>query len=243
MFISSALNRPFGRLAYDFGIRRRARQLPNRFALFNKAVTQADDSVVEMKLVIADDHAVYRAGLAMMLQQLPAAHAVVEAASLDDALVHLATDECALGIFDLDMPGMHGPQSIATLNKNFPRLQIVVLSASTDEAAVKACVDCGCRAFIPKTASLFETLRIIGKLLGTPSGNTAGPSPRQLEVLRLVATGLSNKEIARQIGIAPGTVKAHLASLFALFNVRNRTELLSRYPGGKHVMQAVPFAT
>jgi len=207
------------------------------------AATNANDSVAQMKVVVADDHAVYRAGLTMMLQQLPAAHAVVEAASLDDALLHLATDEYALGVFDLDMPGMHGPQSIAHLNKTFPRLQIVVLSASTDEAAIKACADGGCRAFIPKTASLSETLRIIGKLLGTPSGKTATPSPRQLEILRLAATGLSNKEIARQIGIAPGTVKAHLASLFALFKVRNRTELLSRYQGAKQVMNVGPVAT
>lgn len=181
-------------------------------------------------MLIADDHAVYRAGLSMLLKA-DTSITVFEASTRDEAFAKLAQAAPAAAIFDLDMPGMCGPSSLLSVRESNPGCKIIVLSALADDDTVSLCKSAGCICHIDKAAPLSDTLRQIRNALELPQSMTdkslVNPTARQREVLRLVANGMTNKEIARDLGVAPGTVKIHLAALLALFGVRNRVQLLA----------------
>lgn len=193
-------------------------------------------------VLVADDHGVYRAGLALLLRGGALADHVLEAASFDDALEQLSRSDVALALFDLDMPGMAGPQTLSLVLSVYPHLKIAVVSATNDDSIIESILEAGAAAYIKKSTSLSDMAVVLRKLLGR-DGTDAAPAPafevrplrgnvqptrRQKDVLSCVARGLTNKEIARELGIAPGTVKIHLAALFEIFGASNRTELLLR---------------
>lgn len=191
------------------------------------------------RVLIADDHDLYRAGLHLLLNQEQAVSTVVEASSLHEAISQLSEKPYRIAVFDIDMPGMAGPGSFAAIRGLFPNLTIIAISAFDDHETVTAAIGAGCDYYIPKSlplAAMIDRVRTIieGLRLGDVWGyeerldDHDGLTERQLDVLKSLMEGLSNKEIGRQLGIAPGTVKIHLAALFKYFAVRNRTELLKQ---------------
>ncbi|HPG89380.1 MAG TPA: response regulator transcription factor [Hyphomicrobium sp.] len=212
-------------------------------------------------VVIADDHSLYRRGLGYLLKDRLNFGVVIEAVSFDNALDLLAdTPDVVLALFDLAMPGISGPESLAVVKETYPDLRVVIVTGSEDRRHVLAAVQTGLNGFVPKTlpeddvVSALEGIldgRIyVPRFMTTPATtdlrsdaksvnaepttkavNTIGAkpiSPRQRDVLECVRRGLSNKEIARELDIAEGTVKIHLAALFAHFGARNRTELATK---------------
>lgn len=192
-------------------------------------------------VLVADDHDVYRAGLALLLRGKALADHVLEAANFDDAVEQLSRAEVALALFDLDMPGMAGPRTLSLVRSVYPNLMIAVVSATTEDAIIERILEAGVAAYIKKSTSFSEMVTVLRDLLSRSSPDEAPwplearqlkraiqPTRRQNDVLNCVARGLTNKEIARELGIAPGTVKIHLAALFEIFGVSNRTELLLR---------------
>lgn len=207
-------------------------------------------------VLIADDHGLYRSGLSLLLKDSLKAQAVVEAKGFDEALDKLASDPAInMALFDLSMPGMSGPASLSVVKETYPAVAIAVISASEDRAHVLEAVDMGLGGFIPKSLDEHEILSALRMVLSgqiyvprfMASGKTPRPevnqtrpkeeptgshpgelTPRQRDVLDCARRGLSNKEIARELEIAEGTVKIHLAALFSHFNVRNRTELATK---------------
>lgn len=191
--------------------------------------------------MIADDHAIYRAGLSMILRESFARSE--EASDFDTALDLLAADSFDLAIFDLDMPGMTGAQTLIEVRATYPHMALVVLSSFTDNETITTALATGIDAYITKTTAPADMLEILRQVLR--KRQTVPPAPcsakadmpvqvgtfsdaltaRQRDVLSCVEQGLSNKEIARSLNIAPGTVKIHLAALFSHFGSRNRTEL------------------
>jgi DNA-binding NarL/FixJ family response regulator len=197
-----------------------------------------------MPILIADDHAVYRAGLAAVLrsQDRPG---IVEAGSFDEALDRLAEQIFFLALFDLDMPGMAGAKTLRHVRDVYPTMKLAIVSGTTDEATVSEMLAAGIDAYIPKTMTLTQMVRSIGELLERPGSSSASSessvprqislasqsiaiTSRQADVLKGIMHGKTNKEIARDLGIAPGTVKIHLAALFDHFGAGNRTQLLAR---------------
>jgi two-component system, NarL family, nitrate/nitrite response regulator NarL len=200
-----------------------------------------------MKLLIVDDHPVFRDGLAALLKQAAPASEVLQAPSAQEALRVMGEHADIDAVFvDLVMPGLTGEAAIREFGRQHPQLPVIVLSSSEDPGDVRRALNAGALGYIPKSASAQTILSALKLVL---SGNVyvpplllhaqAEPAPtseprdgrvlqqlteRQVDVLRLVRDGLSNKEISLRLGIAEKTVKTHIAAIFKTLNVVNRTQ-------------------
>lgn len=201
--------------------------------------------------LIADDHGLYRVGLRLLLEDRLGFDEVIETGGFDEALDRLAdTPSIKLALFDLSMPGMGGPSSLAVVRQSYPELKVAVISGQEDRANVEATLGHNLHGFIPKSLAdhkivaalrdvmagkIFVPAVTAAKAVTAPPPPPAaslqameGLTPRQRDVLAGIVRGLANKEIARELDIAEGTVKIHLAALFSHFDVRNRTELATK---------------
>ena len=200
------------------------------------------------QFVIADDHALFRAGLRLLLVDGCGPGKVREGANVAELRALLEADaEVDLVVVDLSMPGMNGGATLRELRHAFPGLRFVVMSASEERRNVLDALAAGAFGYIPKSlepAAMIAAFQQILSggiyaptlLLTEPQADPdPGPSaidpqiiatltPRQCDVLRLLGKGQANKEIARALDISEGTVKIHLAAIFRLLDVRNRTE-------------------
>jgi DNA-binding NarL/FixJ family response regulator len=212
-----------------------------------------------MTVLIADDHGLYRAGLCLLFKDQLGIGDVLEVGSLDEAIDLLARHEgIKLALFDLSMPGMAGPESLSAVKSTYPNTFVGVISGSEDRDNVLKCIAAGLSGYIPKSlsddmiakalemmlaGSVFVPPLMMGSappLKPAAASPLAAPvplsalTPRQRDVLTYIVQGRSNKEIARQLDIAEGTVKIHLAALFAHFGAHNRTELAMRAQALQH---------
>ncbi|MDO9384551.1 MAG: response regulator transcription factor [Hyphomicrobiaceae bacterium] len=184
------------------------------------------------RVLVADDHEVFRAGLKLVLKSRRIVD-VDEAADFGEMMQKLSEGQFTTAMLDLDMPGMKGEVSVATLRATFPDLLIIVISALEDETEIGKVRAAGINAFIPKAWSLQRMMDEVQQVLAADEAwplETAEPplslTSRQREVLARVERGMSNKEIALDLGIAPNTVKIHMSAMFAIFGARSRTQLL-----------------
>jgi two-component system nitrate/nitrite response regulator NarL len=201
-----------------------------------------------MKYLIVDDHAVLRNGLKALLRQAETDPQVVEASDGAEGLrlagLHRDLDAVFL---DLEMPGISGMSAIEEFGKQYPDLPVIVLSSSEDPREVRRALAAGALGYVPKSASSETLLAAVGFVL---QGNVYVPplmlkeplpsaadvktasapeaaarlTDRQLDVLRQLERGLSNKEIAMALNLSEKTVKVHITSIFKVFNVVNRTQ-------------------
>ena len=194
-----------------------------------------------MRVLVADDHPLYREAVARQIMRLLPDAAVEEAASMDAALASAETVRPDLFVFDFYMPGMSAA-AITRLAEKFPGAPILVLSGGASPAEVQAVLQAGARGFLPKTATpeqFNHTIHLVlaggtsvpPEILLSGAGTSNGApkwlsslTPRETDVLRATARGLSNKEIARELDLAEVTVKLHLSAIFRKMGVRSRTE-------------------
>lgn len=193
-----------------------------------------------MRILLCDDHALFRDGLELVLEQLDADVQLIGVGDAEAALERAAAeaDDLELVLLDIGLPGMSGLDALGHLRRDHPELPVVVLSASERPEDVRRALDAGAAGFIPKSTRgpvLLGALRLVlsGGVYVPPLMVAVGHSradraselsPRQLDVLRLVARGLTNKEIASTLGIAENTVKSHVKALLDILDVTNRTE-------------------
>jgi len=203
-----------------------------------------------VKLLVVDDHALFREGLRLLLVGLDSTVEVEEANDCAGALERLAGRTYDLILLDLKMPGLSGLDALDAVRKS-TAVPIVVLSGEDDPAIVRTAIERGAMGFIPKSSTpqvLIRALRLVlahGVYLppislggaspsspapGTQPESTAVPATlpgvteRQMEVLRCVIQGKPNKVIARELEIAEGTVKLHLSAVFRALGAHSRTE-------------------
>lgn len=205
-----------------------------------------------MKLILADDHALFRSGLALLLKAHSADCEIWEADNLDAALAEAdAHPDADAALLDLNMPGMEGVQGIRRFAGSHPRLPLIILSGAEAQQHTQDVLAAGASGFIPKSSTPAVMLSAIQLVLsgGTyvpPQALSAAPATapgragtnareraqaqltdRQMQVLRLLAEGKPNKAICRELDIEEGTVKAHIATIFRVLDVTNRTEAAS----------------
>ncbi|RZL62540.1 MAG: response regulator transcription factor [Variovorax sp.] len=191
-----------------------------------------------MKILIADDHALFRAGLRLLLSSLDSSPLLLEAASLPEATaVAQRHSDLTLCLLDLQFDGENGLTAFNVIKQAAPDVAIVVISAASDLVTVRACLEAGAMSFVPKSVSP-ETLTLaLQKVL---AGHIYLPdevlhhareaavqpnlSPRQMDVLRGLARGLPTKSIARELGISEHTAKEHIGLIFQALGAHNRTE-------------------
>lgn len=205
------------------------------------------------KVLIADDHELFRSGLRQLVIDELGADEVREAETLDQA-IELLTAEGAgdLILVDLRMPGMSGAEALAALRDGFPDAKVAVVSAWEERAEIFAALGAGVHGYIPKSLPSSEIAAALKSILaggifvpaaigkrepGAPLDAGIAPSAiangdkltlRQKEVLNELLKGHSSKEIARTLSIAEGTVKIHLAAIYRALGVRTRAEAIAK---------------
>jgi two-component system, NarL family, nitrate/nitrite response regulator NarL len=201
-----------------------------------------------MKLMVVDDHPVVREGLAAMLARFGPDTIVLQVGDAGQALALAAQhDDLDIVILDIALPGMDGLRALAELGRLRPALPVVVVSASEDARDAREALAKGALGYVPKSAgphTLIAAIELVLKgdiyvpplVLGAADSVPAletGPQPRrglavlterQVEVLKRVSAGQSNKGIARDLGLSEKTVKAHVTAIFRALNVVNRTQ-------------------
>jgi DNA-binding NarL/FixJ family response regulator len=208
-------------------------------------VDAAKTVVDSLTLLLADDHEVMRLAMKHALRPLADEIRWFEAADAAEVDAHLADGiDFDLALVDLNMPRSDGLPTIARWRREHPALPLVVLSATEDVALVRELIALGIAGFVPKSDAADVMLQAIRLILaggtyaplrflsGAPAGRSDAPSsaaglgltPRQVEVLGLLARGLPNKSIARELGLSEATVKVHLLAIFRVLQARNRTE-------------------
>lgn len=188
------------------------------------------------QLLIVDDHAMVRTGLAQLVNALRPAADISEAADLAEALAALATrPETALVLLDVHLPGQPPLRALRALRTAHPLLPVLLMSGDDDPLLAGRAIEEGAAGWLPKVADSKTLLAAIDLVLAggcyLPAflRQRASPPPerlteRQLDVLEALVRGRSNKEIARELGMAEPTVKGHLVTIFRVLKVRNRTE-------------------
>jgi DNA-binding NarL/FixJ family response regulator len=200
----------------------------------------------EMKILVADDHPLFRTGIRHVLLQLGSEVQVDEVGDRGSLFALLQDNaQYALLLLDLTLPDSHGLTLIEPLSQQFPALPIVILSASESRSDMQRALDGGALGFIQKSATpgvLLSALRLVlaggiyvpPALIQMPTSQTQcyrtsesksdDLTPRQAAVLARVIEGKSNKTIAMELGLTEATVKAHITALFKVLRVSNRMQ-------------------
>src|SRR6478609_6278126 len=176
------------------------------------------------RIVLADDHALVRSGLRMILDAEPDLRVVAEAADGHEALAVLEHTPADLAILDIAMPRMTGLQAAREINRRHPHLRILILSMYDNEQYFFEALKAGASGYVLKSVAdrdLLEACR------ATLRGDTI-LTPREEEVLKLIAEGYSTREIAATLGISAKTVDRHRTNTLAKLGLRDRLAL-TRY--------------
>lgn len=198
-----------------------------------------------MKVLIADDHALFRDGLAMRLEEINPDIILHQAANFSQALKILDKEtDMDIVIVDLDMPDMKWEDGIEEIRKKAPNVNLIVISASEDIRNIRKVLSSGIKGYIPKRSDpkiMHNALKLILEggtyippaLIESSSDNLLGTNRRtngktltnrQSQVLDLIAQGKSNKQIAYEMGVSEATVKLHINALLRSLKVNNRTQ-------------------
>jgi DNA-binding NarL/FixJ family response regulator len=197
------------------------------------------------RLLIADDHPLFRGALREAVTGLLEHVDIGEAGSFDDVAKLLERGgEVDLILLDLSMPGVRGFSGLMYLRAQYPSVPIVVVSANDDPAVIRRCMDLGTSGFIPKRLGIEEMRAAIkgvleGGLWTPPDVDLSAGSdvetsdlmtrltsltPQQVRVLMMLSEGLLNKQIAYELGVSEATVKAHVSAILQKLGVESRTQ-------------------
>ena len=197
----------------------------------------------QYRLVIADDHPLFRGAMREAISGLLEKVDITEAGTFDD-VVELLSGDVDLVLLDLAMPGVRGFSGLMYMRAQYPSVPVIVVSANDDPAAIRRCMEFGASGFIPKTLGVDTMRAAISRVLSgggwTPPdvdlsagadseaaelmGRMATLTPQQVRVLMMLSEGLLNKQIAYQLGVSEATVKAHVSAILQKLGVESRPQ-------------------
>jgi len=203
-------------------------------------------------VVVADDQTAIREALATMLDLVPDIHVVASAANGEEAVAAVAEHAPVVLLTDLRMPVMDGATATGIVCAQHPATAVVLLTTYDDEQSILTALQAGARGYLTKEAGRDEIAAAIrvaaagqsvldpkvqARLVAAVTGAAAAPAepepaplegltPRETEVLELIAKGLANREIARTLYVSEATVKTHINNLFAKLQLRDRAHAM-----------------
>lgn len=201
------------------------------------------------RVLVADDHPVFRAGMVTVLDDLPDVEVVAEAADGEQAIAAVAEHSPDVVLMDLRMPGVGGLEATARIRVEHPDTAVVVLTMDSDDDSVFAALRAGARGYLLKESDVDDIERAItgvargeavfgagvaSRVLAYFAGArtpVASPfpqlTPRELEVLELIAQGLDNASIARRLVLSDKTVRNRVSDILAKLHARSRAEMVA----------------
>lgn len=203
---------------------------------------------MSIRILIADDHGVMRAGLRALLEVEPDVEVVGEAASGEDAL-HLAGKLAPdLVLLDIGLPGIDGIETTRRLGKLSSHIRVIILSVYEDESLLREAIKAGAAGYVIKRAAeeeLIAALRAVSRgdmyihpaitrllvkdlspTVESKQGALDTLTPREMEVMKYIIRGFTNRQVAEALFISVRTVEGHRASLFSKLGLKNRVELV-----------------
>ncbi len=204
-----------------------------------------------IRLLVADDHPAFRAGLRSLLATVDDVVLVGEAASGTDAVALAADLQPDVVLMDLNMPGLDGISATRAVVDTSPHIAVLVLTMVDDDAAVFDALRAGARGYLLKGSNRAELARAIRAVasgeaifgpdvarrlmafFATPRSALLAPAfpeltDREREILELIARGSSNQQITERLGLSPKTVRNHVSNIFSKLQVRDRSEAIVR---------------
>lgn len=199
-----------------------------------------------MRLLLADDHTLVRAGIRRLIEVQPDMEVVAEAQNGDEALHLAALERPDVALLDLEMPGKGGLEVISELRARHPEIAVVIMSMHADLGYVRMALDRGACGFVVKEAApaelelalraayageVFLSPKISSRMVNAlvqrkPGGGVDALSPRQREILALLGRGKATKEIAAELNISVKTVETHRARMMEVLGIRRAGELI-----------------
>jgi DNA-binding NarL/FixJ family response regulator len=203
------------------------------------------------RVLIADDHTLFRSGLKGMLARAEGFEVVGEAQTGEEAVKKAAETRPDIVLMDIQMPNMNGIEATRRLVESNPSIGVVMLTMFGDDDSVFAAMRAGARGYVLKGADAEEVLKVIGavaageahfgpeiarRLMGFFSAPKPAPpleafpelTAREVEVLDLIARGRANAEIARQLYVSPKTVRNHISNIFTKLQIADRSQAIVR---------------
>jgi DNA-binding NarL/FixJ family response regulator len=200
----------------------------------------------EIRIVVVDDHSLFRAGVTELLRSVPGFVVEAEGASGTDAIALCRQLHPHVLIMDVEMPGPGAPATVRQVSRDSPTTRIIVLTMHDSSTLVRELIGLGASAYLHKSAGRPELAAAVNSvmrdadqvLVAVSRTSMLGPersestpglvSARELEVLTLLAQGLSNSEIAARLFISDSTVKRHLTNVYAKLGAASRVDAVRR---------------
>ncbi len=204
-----------------------------------------------IRILVADDHALFRDGLRALFGSVPDAEVVGEAATGEEAVERTLELQPDVVLMDIQMPGTNGIEATRRIVGQSPHVGVIVVTMFEDDDSVFSAMRAGARGYVLKGADQDEILKVIRAVAGGEAyfgmeiarrlmGFFSGPKPpataeafpeltaREIEILDLIAKGRSNKEISRLLYISSKTVRNHISNVFAKLQVADRAQAIIR---------------
>ncbi len=202
----------------------------------------------KIRVLLADDHQMVRAGIRQLLEEAGDLQVVAEAGDGEEAQALIQKHKPDVAVLDIQMPKVSGIEVTRWVRAHLPAVGVLILTAYDDDPYVMAVLQAGANGYVLKTAAAHEliqavrdvnegksaldpavTRKLMSNLFKHPETSAAEPiTDRERDVLRLAAKGYTNKSIGVQLGISDRTVQGHLAHIFAKLQATSRTEAVMR---------------